>query len=247
MNYVYDSFRSLRAQFSSPSGYYSKKATFLRLTKKPFRLAEVFANRLFHSQETFEFAGQRLLYFHHPFNNTSCNERTIEIPIARHFLKPGLRVLEVGNVLNHYGPFPHDVVDKYEVFPGVTNKDILDFTSDPYDLIVSISTLEHLGWDEPEQDGTKPFRAMKHLRHLLRPEGAMVVTLPHGCNPHLDAGIDQVPCGRHWRFLRLSRCRGWREVDHISADVRYGSPYPAANALHVLFLDGKGQPGTSGR
>ena len=56
------------------------------------------------------------------------------------------RILELGNVLSHYYPVHHDIVDKYEKSSGVSNVDIRDFdTSKDYDLVVSISTFEHIG------------------------------------------------------------------------------------------------------
>lgn len=65
-------------------------------------------------------------------------------------------MLEVGNVLSHYFPIHHDIVDKYEVCPGVINQDIADFLpQEKYDLILSISTVEHVGWDEQPQEPTK--------------------------------------------------------------------------------------------
>jgi hypothetical protein len=58
-------------------------------------------------------------------------------------------ILEIGNVLSHYFPVNHDIVDKYEKADGVINQDVVHFYSPKkYDLIVSVSTLEHVGWDE---------------------------------------------------------------------------------------------------
>jgi hypothetical protein len=57
------------------------------------------------------------------------------------------------------------VADKYEVSPGVINKDIVEFVPpQKYDLIVSISTLEHVGWNEQPREPTKLLRAIEHLR-----------------------------------------------------------------------------------
>lgn len=200
-------------------------------------LAQVAANRRFNADRHFRFDGIKLRYFHHYYNNTSCNERTIEVPIAHYFLRPGARMLEVGNVLNHYMPFPHDVVDRYERNPGVVNDDILNFKAPKYDVILCISTLEHMGWDEPVKDPTKPLRAMQYLYdNLLSTNGTLLVTVPHGENPALDCRVDEIPCSRHFRFRRYARFTNWREVEAISDDVRYGSPYPGANGLHVLLF-----------
>jgi hypothetical protein len=83
----------------------------------------------------------------------------------------------VGNVLSHYFSVNHDVVDKYEKAEGVINRDIIDFhPSKEYDLIISISTLEHVGWDEDISDHkilhdpSKILRAIENLRGLLAPQ-----------------------------------------------------------------------------
>ena len=82
--------------------------------------------------------------------------------------KEGRNILEVGNVLSHYFRVHHDVIDKYEKTNGVINIDAVDF--DPpkrYDLIVTISTLEHVGWNENSRDSTKIPSAIENLKGLI--------------------------------------------------------------------------------
>src|ERR687896_193842 len=64
----------------------------------------------------FELGGRRYRYFAHPYNATWRNERAVELSLAVALLEElsEARVLEVGNVLAHYGYGGHDVVDKYE-------------------------------------------------------------------------------------------------------------------------------------
>ncbi len=142
---------------------------------------------------TFEYDGRTLEQLWHPYNRTWMNERALEIPITQHFLERfdcEARGLEVGNVMSHYQPINHRVVDKYEVAPGVENIDVIDIvTSDPYDYILAISTLEHVGWDEPIRDMTKVSKAIEHLRSLLKPDGVFLVTLPLGYNPAVDTFV----------------------------------------------------------
>ena len=191
---------------------------------------------------TFAFAGRVYRYFRHPYNATWRNERAVEIPIVREALAEasGARVLEVGNVLGHYFPSWHEVIDKYEPGPGVLNVDVLDFRpAEPYDLIVSISTLEHVGWDEEERDPTKIPRAVVHLRSLLVPGGRAIVTVPLGYNPHLDellkAGALKFD-SEHW-LLRVGPGE-WREVARGSFEwPRYGSPHSGANGLLVAGIE----------
>lgn len=243
MNYFFNAIRSVYSQLTVADQYavYGRTATLRRILKKPAYLAQVAANKTLNRDRTFQFNGANLKYFHHFYNNTSCNERTIEIPIALHFVKPDLRILEVGNVLNHYAPFPHDVVDRYEPDPTVINQDIVDFNAPRYELIICISTLEHLGWDEAIKDPEKPRKAIEHLQsNLLADQGTMVVTVPDGENPHLSSYINQISCHQHIRFQRYARFSDWRQVQQIESQLGYGSPYPGANALHVLIFRNRG-------
>ena len=104
------------------------------------------------SNRTFQFRGKNYSYFYDLYEQTWRTERLVEIPIVWEVVKASQinnnRILEVGNVLSHRYPIGHDVVDKYEVIGSVINQDIVEFNpSKRYDLIVSISTMEHVGWD----------------------------------------------------------------------------------------------------
>ena len=141
---------------------------------------------------TFTVDGESYRYFHHVHRWTWLTERAVEIPLAVRQLEQhsGDRVLEVGNVLSHYVPIRHAVVDKYEPGPGVIAQDVLEIEPDGgYDLIVSISTIEHVGWDERPRDPAKALAAVDHLRGLLAPAGRLVLTLPVDYHTGLDAAL----------------------------------------------------------
>ncbi|MGA8153340.1 MAG: hypothetical protein WB952_20485 [Terriglobales bacterium] len=206
---------------------------------KSVHWANVTTYKLLGSHRTFVFEGRDLRYFYHRYNNTASNERTIEIPIVEQFLRPHQNVLEVGNVLNHYHPFPHDVVDKYEVAAGVANCDVVEYSaSKRYDLVISISTIEHVGWDEPTREPDKPIRAISALTSFMAQDATMVITVPGGYNPFLDEFLESGSCKprRHHRYQRMSWLNQWREVENFSPGVRYRHPYPFANTLHVLIF-----------
>lgn len=201
------------------------------------RLFRLFERRLF-GPRSLQLNGQAYGYLVHPF--TLDNERAVEIPIVMGFLKDKLNqeILEVGNVLPNYYSFPHDVVDKYEKAPGVINADIVDYNPPKkYDVIVSISTLEHVGWDETPRDPEKFSKAVLNLKRILKAGGQIIATIPLGYNPNLDRQVrDQQTGFTSVYFLkRISRNNQWREtrIEEV-ASAQYGSPFPCANAIAIL-------------
>lgn len=179
--------------------------------------------------KTFAFDGRDYPYLYHFCNKTWKNERGVEIPIFREILMahPGKRILEVGHVLGHYFPIHHDVVDKYEVATGVINQDIVGFVPPrPYDLIMSISTLEHVGWDENPREPSKLLQAIEHLRHhCLAPGGRIVASLPIGYNTFFDGLLrdGKSPFTEHRFLKRISKRNYWVESDWNSCrDATYG-------------------------
>jgi hypothetical protein len=208
----------------------------------PFRFAGYCRSRWFRSRETFTWGGQSYLYFFHMHNTTWRNERSVEVPIVRALVsaRPSDRVLEIGNVLRHYLPVRHDVVDKYEKAPGVINQDVVDYRPDKtYDLIVAISTLEHVGWDEEPQDPTKILRAIENLKACLAPGGKIVVTMPIGENPHLDRLLKEgrIAFSEKTCMKRVSRRNEWVEAPWEEVrELRYNSPFPNANGIIVGTL-----------
>jgi SAM-dependent methyltransferase len=187
----------------------------------------------------FGFRGESYRYFRHWYNATWRNERAVEIPIARGFLA-GIspdKVLEIGNVLSHYGPVAHEVVDKYERAEGIRNEDVCDFKSDKkYGLILSLSTLEHVGRDEEPRDESKVLRAFENLRSLLAPQGRLVVTIPLGYNPPLDRMIDEgrISFSERVYLKRKPRHNIWREVS--AEEVRVPHYDWQAYAAHELLV-----------
>ncbi|HEC92755.1 MAG TPA: hypothetical protein ENI51_07170 [Candidatus Atribacteria bacterium] len=190
--------------------------------------------RYLKQQRTFTFHGDIYSYFYHWYNTTWKNERCVEIPIIMKIINSckGKRVLEVGNVLSHYFSSKHDIVDKYEKAPGVINRDVVDFKpSKKYDLIVSISTLEHVGWDEKPKEEQKTLYALKNLKKCLVAKGQMIITFPLGENPFLDKlfkedklCFTELYCLKHtgskWIEISLSQI-DWNEIHNNFHQKRY--------------------------
>ena len=132
-------------------------------------------------------------YYFAAYNNTILNEREIEIPIIADYLSknPAENILEIGNVLSHYfANVQHDVLDRDEKGDNVINKDIVTYTSKKkYNLIVSISTMEHVGM---EGDGVYKLirgeveKGFNSVQNLLARKGKFIFTVPLYFNPEMD-------------------------------------------------------------
>lgn len=194
---------------------------------------------------TFTFQGAKLNYFYYLYNATWRNERAIEIPIIWAIVKKysNGRILEVGNVLSHYFYVNHDILDKYEKARGVTNKDIVNFHSrKKYDLIVSISTLEHIGLDETPKEQKKILKSITNLKKSLSENGKIIFTVPIGYNLELDRMLKKgkIKLSKRYYLKRISPDNKWVEIDKKEADkIKFGEPFPRANGIVVGFIDKK--------
>lgn len=208
---------------------------------------EYYYYRVFKSSRTFIFQEDIYNYFIHKYNATWRNERAIEVPIIWKIINEykGKNILEVGNVLAHYFPVNYDIVDKYEKAEGVIKQDVVDFQKGKkYDLIVSISTLEHVGWDEDQYEPMKILRALKNLKNLLTAQGKIVVTLPLGYNPELDKLLNEnkLQFTKIYYMKRISKDNKWIEVTKWEdvKNAKYYYPFErSANALVIGIIERK--------
>lgn len=218
----------------TPSNIVSKVMSEARMA-----LAPMLINRSPLKSASFELWDSELPYFLHRYNSTWRNERCIEVAAALQFLNqhPGGRCLEFGNVLANYDVSrPDVVVDLYERTAGVTNIDIVDFTDEfGFDLVVSLSTLEHVGWDESPRHPEKALAALIRLRQLLRPGGRCLISVPMGCNPALDEYICTAPSDaiRSASFIRVDG--GWTASEAPSV-IAYNSRGAGAASLWLAEL-----------
>lgn len=158
------------------------------------------------------------------------------------------RVLEFGSVLPYYFPVCHCVVDKYDRRAGL-NVDILDLRlPKKYDLIVSISTIEHVGYNEGKYAGQyqvmphsaeKIRRALDVLQDHLSPHGKLILTAGLGQNPELDHLLRKDRIFTDVKYLkRISRSNKWIEVlEGEIKHVEYGNPYTGASVVALCFFE----------
>jgi len=140
------------------------------------------------------------------------DERCVEYPWVLAQLKPGAeRLLDAGSALNHpwlldlpvfsgkdfhiltLAPEPYCAAEKGFSYLYADLRDIP--TRDGfYDRIISVSTLEHVGFDTspytgaavPAEPSWHAYRAaLAELRRVLRPGGELLVTLPYGRRENL--------------------------------------------------------------
>jgi SAM-dependent methyltransferase len=190
--------------------------------------------------DTFRWQGVDLPYLDAPYNDAGRNERTIEVPVALHYLRqfaPG-DVLEVGNVCNHYLPAPygHLVVDRDEPGPDVINTDFLFWQARrQFALIVSISTLEHMADAQ---------RAFLRLAHHRAPGGTLLVSLPFqgkdgvgNCDRRVDTWLAarSFQAAQWARYDRHAERADWREVtDPTVPPLIYSTRWWWAETVYFL-------------
>lgn len=196
---------------------------------------------------TFTLHGKPLRYAHNAYNGTWNNERSIEIPIFQAAIAPYQpeQILEVGTVLRNYMTINHTVIDKYEEAPNVLNVDVIDYQPGRiFDLIISISTLEHVGWDETPKEPAKVRRAIDHLRQLLSPTGKLMFSVPIGHNDELNRILanGEYPWESVAFLQRVSHDNVWREVPRDAVLPPGGTPaaydrsVPSATAIAVCTI-----------
>jgi len=219
-----------------------KKNGVLKTLHKSLKYAEdmIISRFLFlKSKKQFYFKGKKLNYFYHRYNKTWKNERAIEIPIALEYLSryQNKKILEIGNVLNHYLNVNHVVIDKYEIFPGVINKDIENIClNDKFDLIISISTIEHIGLDDYPKDPEKAIRTLKKLKKkFLKKDGIILISFPFGYNEKISEMINKNKLSNFemFCFKKINEKENiWKEVEYKEVkNYKYSQPVKA-----VCFL-----------
>jgi len=231
-DHLYSGFASKVQWFTKRFGWRELFLLPLRKIISPFVLP-------FLSQGHFKYCGELLPYHFANYNVTWSNERCVEVSLGCWYLEQiEGPVLEIGNVLSHYGMNDHTVLDKFETGEGVINEDITMWQTDHrFALILSLSTFEHIGFDDDAdgQSAEKILTAIVACRTLLKPDGRLVITVPLGYNPDLDQLIEKDALGQdRASFMLRSSMREWSEVArHQAVGTPFGRPWPYANALMV--------------
>ena len=189
-------------------------------------------SKLFGKQ--FLFNEKQYNYVFDEYNNTWFSERAVEIPIALDFASKFKKneILEIGNVLQHYGFSGHTIVDKYEKADNVINEDIVDYEPNrKFKAIISVSTFEHVGRDEGE-DPYKAVDAIEKTKSFLSNDGEMLITIPLGWNIELDNNLEKL-FDEIYYMKRVSWLNKWKQIPERPENVKYGKPYPFGNVIAI--------------
>ncbi len=203
-----------------------------------FRAEKIVDNLRKKPMEFFYFQGKKLEYLLHPYNISWANERSIEIPIVLNYIKnsKAKKIIEAGSVLKNYTKAEWLIVDKFEKGEGILNEDLVDFKlKEKYDFVVSISTLEHVGFDD-ENNPEKIIRVIENMKSWLNKNGKIIATMPLGYNKFMDNLIFNGNLGfsKIYFMKRINKNNKWIEtsIDKIKG-VKYGYPYNNANAIAI--------------
>jgi hypothetical protein len=150
----------------------------------------------FYHQKGFFYKGKYYPFFFNMYNATWKFDRKYEIPVFIKAIEDYGKedILEVGNTMKHYVDVKYDIVDKYEKAEGVINEDICSFNpKKKYGLIISISTLEHIGlYQYGKGDKEEIEKAYCNILSLLNQGGKFLFSYSgNGYNPQLDKFIEE--------------------------------------------------------
>jgi len=215
--------------------WFIKRFGFKEIIKKPIRklfspfIISFLPNKIFFLND------KQYNLFYHNYNITWANERCIEIPVVLDFIKNNKgRILEVGNVLSHYFDANWDILDKFEKRKGIFNEDANQFCPNiRYDLIISISTFEHIGFDD-ESNNKKVMTTFNNLKkNCLNKKGKIIITAPIGYNPEFDKIIsgNQLKFDEQM-FLGRDGLLDWKQITKEEAlKSKYNKPFPYGNCV----------------
>lgn len=202
--------------------------------------------------ETFDFFGKKLTYIQQQCDGTKngpfCHigERTIEVPIAREWIKEFPPDLEVGAVMPYfcapgctkpmhlcYQPVPWPVIDLTDDYSASIRQcaSTIDYHNKN---LLCISTVEHIGYGDYGL-AIDLSLAITVFEKMIAEAKNYLISIPIGSNKLLDA---HVCSSKYPRFIykQIDGYNHWMiaEDNAASWQLLYDSVYPYANA--VVFV-----------
>jgi SAM-dependent methyltransferase len=191
------------------------------------------------------------------------DERAIEIPWVLSRCAQARRVLDVGTAfaepayvegLRELGAAELVTVDLAHPADVIADVRSLPFDDGAFDVIVCVSTLEHVGRDiavysvEAPRDDAGDEAALRELHRVLARDGRLLVTVPTGAPEEADWQVQRPPLEWIERFERSGLLvyedelyvhgdDGWRSAALAEVEsVRYGGGGPGAGAVLLAEL-----------
>lgn len=183
---------------------------------------------------TFTFDGSKYIYETGKYDLARLNERAVEVPIAAKLLETNDNVLEVGNVLRHYGHRPYMVIEGGKEF--VVNYLLGKWSTAPtpiYDCSICIGGLAHLAVDDA-------IDMVQQIKGALKPGSPYLFTIPHGSNEDIDMAITVNDFEVDY-IMRMDKRDGelhtWKQELRRFGEIKdlaYNGKSQGANTLYIL-------------
>jgi len=177
------------------------------------------------------------LYKKPGYNNPDKNERAVELALAFYFCKKTPEIVELGAVLPYYINATHSVYDLHDPYKNCIRINLENLNK--YSLVdknvVSISTLEHVGFDNYANQAIRQPTAnwangIKIFEKIQQEAKSYLITLPIGYNSGLDEECKKLP--NAILLKRINEDNDWERTDSWSH--KYNNPFFAANGLCIL-------------
>jgi hypothetical protein len=98
-------------------------------------------------------------------------------------------------------------------------------------LIVSISTIEHVGYDD-NIDPNKIFEAINKLKSMLNENGRLIISFPMGYNKYLDNIYEKLPF--NYSYFKRVTYSDWEQIEDIEGvNKTWDVKYPGNNLLVI--------------
>lgn len=195
---------------------------------------------------SFYFKWIKMKYFCHLYNTTYRNERAIELPILDYIINDNLnnttKILEIWNVLSHYkniSLLDYTIVDKFDNNKSIIKEDAEFFNNNKlYDLIISISTFEHIWFDDDIKDSNKSLRTFNNMKKLLNDWWKMIITIPVWWNKDIDKKIFDWEFDFNENYYYTKNKWNWIEsTKENTINLKYDIKIPSANWIFIWIYN----------
>ena len=189
---------------------------------------DYFENLYIFSDHTFEYRGQNILLYEHPYNcgyfDGRMTERSVELALAKEWLENcNGNVAEVGAVTPYYfySDKISDVIDPTDQHIRVNCKNSIFDVSLRGKNVLSISTVEHIGLNE--YGLTENMNVIDAIEKILNEAESYLITAPLGYNHVLDNWVRDNRDNPIIRIMKRGINNHWIEISTYDfEEINYG-------------------------